>query len=166
MGKQWKQRQTLFSWAPKSLQMVTAAMKLKTLAPWKESYDKPRKWIKKQRRHCANKAHIVKAMTFPVVMYRCEIWTIKKAEHWRTDAFQLWCWKKLLRVPWTARKSNQSILKEINLHIHWKDWCWNWSSNILATWCEELTHWEKKKKPWCWERLKAKGEEGSRVWDG
>ena len=92
--------------APKSLPTVTAAMKLKTLAPWKESYDKPRKWIKKQRRHCANKAHIVKAMTFPVVMYRCEIWTIKKAECQRIDAFELQCWRRLLRVSQRARTSN------------------------------------------------------------
>ena len=60
------------------------------------------------------KIHLVKAMVFPVVMYRCESWTIKKAEHWRIDAFELWCWRRLLRVPWTARRSNQSILKEIS----------------------------------------------------
>ena len=60
------------------------------------------------------KVHIVKAMVFPVVMYRCESWTIKKAEHWRIDAFKLWCWRRLLRVPWTARRSNQSVLKEIS----------------------------------------------------
>ena len=81
----------------------------------------------------------VKAMVFPVVMYGCESWTIKKAEHRRIDAFELWCWRRILRVPWTARRSNQSILKEI-LNIHWKDWCWSWSFNPLATWCEELTH--------------------------
>ena len=74
-------------------------------------------------------------LVFPVVMYGCENWTINKAEHWRIDAFELWCWRRLLRVPWTVRTSNQSILKEIILNIHWKDWCWNWSSNILATWC-------------------------------
>ena len=83
---------------------------------------------------------IVKAMVFPIVMYGCESWTIKKAERWRIDAFKLWCWKRLLRASWTARQSNQSILKEINLNIHWKDWCW--SSNTLATWCEELTLWK------------------------
>jgi len=60
------------------------------------------------------KVHLVKAMVFPVVMYGCESWTVKKAEHWRTDAFELWCWRRLLRVPWTARRSNQSILKEIS----------------------------------------------------
>ena len=108
------------------------------------------------------KVHLVKAMVFPVVMYGCETWTIKKAEHWRTDAFELWCWRRLLRVPWTARRSIQSILKEIFLNIHWKDWCWSWNSNTLATWCKELTHW---KRPWkdpfhlMLERLKA-GREG------
>ena len=62
----------------------------------------------------STKVHIVKAMVFPVVMYRCESWTIRKAEHWRIDAFELWCWRRLLRVPWTARRSSQSILKEIS----------------------------------------------------
>ena len=60
------------------------------------------------------KVHLVKAMVFPVVMYGCESWTVKKAEHWRIDAFELWCWRRLLKVPWTARRSNQSILKEIS----------------------------------------------------
>ena len=67
------------------------------------------------------KVHLVKAMVFPVVMYGCESWTIKKAEHQRIDAFVLWCWRRLLRVPWTARRSNQSILKEISPEIYWKD---------------------------------------------
>ena len=81
------------------------------LAPWKKSYDQPRQHIKKQRYYFANKG-LVKAMVFPIVMYGCEIWTIKKAECWRIDAFELWCWRRLLRVPWTARRSNQSILME------------------------------------------------------
>ena len=70
-------------------------------------------------------------LVFPIVKYRCGSWTTKKAEHRRIDAFELWCWRRLLRVPWTARRSNQSILKEINLNIHWKDWCWSWISNTL-----------------------------------
>src|SRR5574337_1124516 len=114
MGKQWKQWLTLFFWAPKSLQMVTAGMKLKDTTPWKKSYDQPRQHIKKQREYFANKVRLVKAMVFPLVMYGCESWTIKKAEHCRIDAFELWCWRKFLRVPWTARYSNQSILKEIS----------------------------------------------------
>ena len=79
------------------------------------------------------KVHLVKAMVFPVIKYGCESLTIKKAECRRTDVFELWCWRRLLRVPWTARRSNQSILKEISLNIHWKDWCWSWNSNTLAT---------------------------------
>ena len=114
MGKQWKQCLTLFFWAPKSLQMVTVAMKLKDATPWKESYDQPGQHIKKQRHYFAEKVHLVKAMVFPVVMHGCENWTIKKAECQRIDAFELWCWRRLLRVPSTARRSNQSILKEIS----------------------------------------------------
>ena len=69
------------------------------------------------------KVHLVKAMVFPVVMYGCESWTVKKAERRRIDAFELWCWRRLLRVPWTARRSNQSILKKISPGCSWKDSC-------------------------------------------
>ena len=84
------------------------------LTPWKESYDQLRQHIEKQRYYFANKVHLVKTMVFPVVMYGCGCWTIKKAEHRRIDAFELWCWRRLLRVPWTARRSNHSMLKEIS----------------------------------------------------
>ena len=97
MGKQWQQCETLFFWAPKSLQMVIAIMKSKD-----RDVTLP------------TKVCLVKAMVFPVVMYGCESWTIKKAECRRIDTFKLWCWRRLLRVPWTARRSNQSILKEIH----------------------------------------------------
>ena len=96
-------------------------------------------------------------------MYGSESWTIKKAESWRIDAFDLWCWRRLLRVPWTTRISTQSILKEISHEYHWKDWCWSWNSNTLSTWSEELTH---LKIPWSWERLKAGGEGYERGWGG
>ena len=89
-------------------------------------------------------------------MYGCESWTIKKAEHWRIDAFKLWCWRRLLRVPWTTRRSNQSILKESTLNIDWKDWCWSWSSNTLATWWEELNFGEEPDAGKDW-RLKENG---------
>ena len=105
------------------------------------------------------KVHIVKAMAFPVVIYGCESWTIKKAMSQTTDAFKLWCWKRLLRAPWTARRSKQSIQRKSALNIHWKDGCWSWSFNTLAIWSEEPTL-------WCWERLKAGGEVGNRGWDG
>ena len=109
------------------------------------------------------KVCLVKAMVFPVVMSGCENWTIKKAECWRIDAVELWCWRRLLRVPWTARRSNQSILKEINPEYSLKDGWRSWSPNTLATWWEEPTHW---KRPWCWERSKAVEEGDDRGWDG
>ena len=105
------------------------------------------------------KVHTVKAMVCPVVMYGCESWTIKKAEWQRIDDFGVWCWRRFLRVPWSAMRSNSQPYRKSVLNIHWKDWCW--SSNTLATWCEELTHW---KRPWCWERLKV-GEGDDRGWD-
>ena len=98
------------------------------------------------------KVLLVKAMVFPVVMYGWESWTIKKAEYWRINAFELWCWRRLLRVPWIARRSDESILKESSPE-----------SNTLATWCEEPTH---CKIPWCWERLKVGGEGDDREGDG
>ena len=90
-------------------------------------------------------------------------WTVKKANCQTIDAFELWCWRKLLRVPWMARRSNLSIIKRSVLGVHWKDWCWSWNSNTLATSCEELTHW---KRPWGWEGLGAGGEGDDRGWDG
>src|SRR5574341_1031838 len=84
------------------------------LATWKKSYDQLRQHIKKQRQYFANKGLSSQSYGFPVVMHGCESWTIKKAEHRRIDAFELWCWRRLLRVPWTARRSNQPILKEIS----------------------------------------------------
>ena len=82
--------------------------------PWKESYDQPRQHIKKQKHYFASKGCLVKAIVFPVVMYGCESWTVKKAECQKIDAFELWCWRRLLPVPWTARRSNQFILKQIS----------------------------------------------------
>ena len=109
-----KQCQTLFWGAPKSLQLVTAAMKVKDVCSLEAKLYKTRQHIKKQRRDFATKVHLVKAVIFPIVMYECESWTIKNAECWRIDAFELWCWRRLLRVPWTAKRSNQSVLKEIS----------------------------------------------------
>ena len=85
------------------------------------------------------KVHLIKAIVFPVVMYGCESWTIRKAECWKTGAFELWCWRRLLRVPWTQWDPTISILKEISPE-YFKDWCWSRNSNTLATWCKELTH--------------------------
>ena len=87
------------------------------LSPWKESYDKPRQHIKKQRHYFAKKVHLVKGIVFPVVMYGCESWTIRKAERRRIDGFNLWCWRRLLRDSWTAGRSNQSILNSSGIFI-------------------------------------------------
>ena len=84
------------------------------LAPWKQSYDQPRQHIKKQRHYFTNKIPSTRSYGFSSSHYECESWTINKAEHWRIDAFELWCWRRLLRVPWPSRKSNQWILKEIS----------------------------------------------------
>ena len=111
MGKQWKQCQTLFFWAPKSLQMVIAAMKLKDAYTLEGKLWPIDSIFKSRDITLPTKVCLVKAMVFPVVMCRCESWTIKKAESRRIDAFELWCWRRLLRVPWTAGRSNQSILK-------------------------------------------------------
>ena len=112
--------------------------------------------------HSSGQSIGVSASVFPIAMYGCESCTIKKAECRRIDAFELWCWRRLLRVPWTARRSNQSILKEINPEYLLEGLMLK-ASNTLATWCEEMTHWNR---PWCWERLKIEGEEDDRGWDG
>ena len=111
MGKQW---QTLFWGLQNHCRWWLQPWNKKTLTLWKESYDQPKQHNKKHRHYFANEVCLVKAMIFPVVIYGCESWTIKKAEHWRTDAFELWYWRRLLRVPWIAKRSNKSILKEIN----------------------------------------------------
>ena len=162
MGKQWKQWQTLFSWAPKSLWMVTAAMKLKDVCSLKEKVITNLDRILKSRDiSLPTKVCLVKAMVFPVVTYGCERWTIKKAECRRTDSFELWCWRRLLRVPWTARRSNQSILMEINPEYSLKRLMLKPKLQYFAhlMW---RTDW---KRPWCWKRLKA-GEGDDRGWNG
>ena len=106
-GKQWKQWLTLLFWTPKSLQMVIAAMELKDICSLERNLDSI---LKSRDITLPAKVRLVKAMVFPMVMYGCESWTIKKAERQRIDAFELWCWRRLLRVLWTARRSNQSIL--------------------------------------------------------
>ena len=105
------------------------------------------------------KVCLVKAMIFPVVMYECESWIIEKAECRRIDAFELWCWRRLLRVPWPARRSNQSILKEISPEYSLEGLMLKLKLQYFGTLCEALTHW---KRCWCWERLKAGGERDDR----
>ena len=108
------------------------------------------------------KVHLVKAMVFPVVMYGCDSCTVKKAERWRIDAFELWCWRRLLRVPWTARKSNQSILKEISPGC-------SLEGMMLKLKLQYFGHLVRRidllEKLWCWEGLEAEGEGDDRGWD-
>ena len=116
-----------------------------------------------QRHYLPTKVCLVKAMVFPVVMCGCESWIIKKAEHRRIDAFELWCWRKLFRVSWTARKSNQSILKEISPE-------YSLEGLMLKLKLQYFGHLMQRtdslKRLWCWERLKAGGEGDNRGWDG
>ena len=115
-GKQWKPWQTLSLGGSKITLDGDCSHEIKRhLLLGRKFMINLDRHIKKQRHSLQTKVHLVKAMVFPVVTYECESWTIKKAEHWRIDAFELWCWRRLLRVPWTARRSNQSILKEISL---------------------------------------------------
>ena len=141
MGKQWKQQKKQFSfggskpttdhdWSHEIKRCLLVGRNVMT------KLDS----ILKSRHYFANKVRLVIAMVFPMVMYGCKSWPIKKAEYERIDAFELWCWKGLLRVPWTTRRSNQSILKKSVLNVHWRDWFWSWKSNTFATLCEELTH--------------------------
>ena len=113
MGKQWKQCQTLFFGAPKSDGDYSHEIKRCLLLERKVMTNLD-SILKSRDITLPTKVHLVKTMVFPVVMYGCESWTVKKAECQRIDAFELWCWRRLLRVPWTARRSNQSILKEIS----------------------------------------------------
>ena len=133
------------------------------LAPWKKSYDQPRQHIKNQRHYFIYKG--LSSQSYGFSSSHVWIWELdhKKTEHQRIDAFELWCWRRLLRAPWTARRSNQSILKEISPEYSLENWCWSWNSNTLATWCEELTFW---KRWWCWEGLKSGGEGDDSGWDG
>ena len=162
-GNNGNSERPYFGGALKSLQMVTAAIKLKVLFLGRKAMAKLDSILEKQRHYFANKGP--SSLSYGFSSSHVWMWELdyKKAEQQRIDAFELWCWRRLLRVPWTARRSHQSVLKEISPEYSLEDWCWSWNSNTLATWCEELTH---CRRPWCWERLKAGGEGEDRGWDG
>ena len=109
------------------------------------------------------KVHLVKAMVFPVIMYECESWTINKAEHQRIDAFELWCWRRLLRVPWTATRSNQSFVKEISPEYSLEGLMMKLK---IQSFGYLMLRTDSLEKTWCWERLKIGGEGNNRGWDG
>ena len=164
MEKQWKQWETLFLGGSKITADGDCSHEIKRrLLLGRKAMTKLDSILKSRDITLPTKVHLVKAMVFPVVMYGCESWTIKKAECWRIDAFELWCWRRLLRIPGLQGDQTRQSWRRSVLNIHWKDWCWSWNSNTLATWCEELTHW---KRPCYWERLKAGGEGDDRGWVG
>ena len=132
MGKQWKQWLTLL-WGSKITADGDCSKEIKRcLLLGRKVMTNLNSILRSRDVTLSTKICLVKAMVFPVVMYGCESWTIKKAEHRWIDAFELWCWRRLLRVP-----PRRSVLG-----VHWEDWCWSWNSNTLATWCKELTHWK------------------------
>ena len=148
MGKQWKQWEALFLGGSKNSADCDCSHEIKNLPLRRKAITNLDSILKSRDRTLPTKVYLIKAMVFPVVIYGCESWTIKKAYCWRIDAFELWCWRTLLKVPY---KGIQPVHpKQSVLNIHWKGWCWSWNSNTLASWCKELTHW---KRPWCWKRL-------------
>ena len=164
MGKQWKQWQILVFWAPKSLQMVTAAMKFKRcFLLGRKAMTNLDSILKSRDITLLTKIYLFKAMVFPVVIYGCKSWTIKKAEHQRIDRFKLWCWRRLLRVLWTSRRCKQSILKEISPK-------YSLEGLMLKVKLQYFGHLMKRtdslERPWCWERLKAGGEGDDIGWNG
>ena len=133
------------------------------LTPWKESYDQPRQHIKSRDFTLSTKVRLVKATFFPVIMYGCESWTIKKAEHWRIDAFELWCWIRLLRIPWPARRSNQSILKEISPGCSLEGLMLKLKLQYFGHMVWRADSFEKTLTLW---KMRAGGEGNNRGWDG
>ena len=163
MEKQWKQCQIYFGELQNHCRWWLQPWNKKTLTPLKESYTYLDSILKSRDITLSTKVHLVKATVFPVVMYGCESWTMKKAEHQRIDAFEVWCWRRLLRAPWTVRRSNQSILKETSPGCSLEGLMLRLKLQYFVTWCEDVTHW---KRPWCWERVKAGGAGGDRGSDG
>ena len=163
MEKQWKQWLTIFLGSKITADGDCSHESKRHLLLGKKVMTNLDSILKNRDITLPTKVHLIKAMVFPVVMYGCESQTMKKAECWRIDAFELWCWGRLLRVPLTARRSNQSILKEISPECLLERLMLKLNSNTLATWREELTH---LKRPWGWETLRTGREGDDKGWDG
>ena len=166
MANRWEIMETgkiLSSWAPKSLWVVSADMKSKTLAPWKNSYDEARQHIQKQRHHFADKYPYSQSYVFSN-NHVC-MWELDYKEGWvlKNWCFQTVVLEKTLESLGHQGDQTSQTLRKSTLNIHWKDWYWSWSSNTLATWCKELAHW---KRHWCCERFRAGEEVDNRGWDG
>ena len=156
MGKQWKQWETLFLGGSKITADGDFSHEInRRLLIGRNAMTNLDSILKSRDITLPTKVHLVKAIVFPVVMYGCESWTIKKAEHRRIDSFKLWCWRRLLRVSWTARRSTQTILNEMSPEYSLEGLVLKLKLQYFSTWCKELAH---LKRPWCWERLKAGGE--------
>ena len=154
MGKQWKQWQT-FSGSKITADGDYSHEIKRCLLLGRKVVTNLDSILKSRDITLPTKVCLVKPMVFPVVMYGCESWTVKKTECQRINTFELWCWRRLLRVPWTARRSNQSTLKEINPGISLEGMMLKLKLQYFGHLMEELTHW---KRPWCWEGLEAGGE--------
>jgi len=164
MGKQWKQGQNLFLGGSKITADGDCSHEIKRcLLLGRKAMINLDSMLKSRDITLPTKVRLVKAMVFPVVMYECESWTIKKAEHQRIDASELWCWWRAWESLGLQGDPTSTFYRKSVLDIHWKDWYWSWNSNTLATWCKELTH---SKRPLCWERWKVVGEGDDRGLDG
>ena len=163
MGKQRKQWQTLFSWAPKSLWMVTAAMKLRHLLLGRKAMTNLDNILKIRDITLLTKVQVVKAIVFPVVMYRCKSWTIKKVKCQRIDAFEMWYWRRLFRVPWTLSKKMEPVNPKGN-----QPWIYigRTDAELKLQYYGHLMWRADLLGKTLMLRLKAKGEGGGRVWDG
>ena len=165
MGKQGKQWQTLFFGDSKITADGDFSHEInRHLLLGRKAMTNLESILKSRDITLPKKVHLVKAIVFPVVMYGCESWTIKKAEHRRIDAFELWCWRRLLRFPLTARRSNQSILKEIDPEYSLEGLMLKLKLQSFGhlMWRTDSVRW----RPWCWERLNVGGEGDDRGWDG
>ena len=161
MGKQWV---TFILWGSKITADGDCSHEIKRhLLLGRKAVTNLDSILKSRNTSLPTKVHLVKAMVFPVVMYGCESSTVMKAEHRRIDAFELWCCRRLLRVPWTARRSSQFILKGINPEYSLEGLMLKLKLQNFGHWCKELTHW---KRLWYWKRLKAGGKGDDRGWDG
>ena len=162
-GKQWKQWQIFSFWASKLLQMVTVAMKLKDACFLKESYDKPRQHIKKQRHHFADKGPYIQS--YGLFSSHVQMWELDCKEGWvpKNWCFQIVVLKKILESPLDSKKIKSSVLKEINHGYSLEELMLKLKIQYFGHLIQEPIHW---KRPWYWERLKAKGEEGNSGWDG
>ena len=155
--------ETLFFCALKSLQMVTAHETKRCLLLGRKAMTNLDSILKSRDITLPTKVGLVKVIVFPVVRYGYESWTIKKAERQRTDAFELWCWRRLLRVPWTARRYNQSIPKEISPGCSLEGLMLKLRLQYFGCLMQRSDSFERS---WCWERLKTGGEGDNRGWDG